>query len=205
MTAAQNDVILLNPNDNVVIALRDIGSGVPVTGVAAPLADAVSRGHKIAARPISAGQNVIRYGQIIGVGHPRHRPGEMCTPTTSAWVRMNRTMPSRLICAPALARRATAFHGLSSPRRPGRHAQLHRDSHVGECSGSVARFIAEGVERSGMLDAFPNVDGVVPIVHGTGCGMSARTKAMTRCFAPLAAMPANPNFAAILWWALAAR
>ena len=40
------------------------------------------------------------------------------------------------------------------------------------CSGSVAKFICEAVERDGWLKHFPNVDGVVPIVHGTGCGMS---------------------------------
>ena len=31
------------------------------------------------------------------------------------------------------------------------------------CSGSVARFIAEAVERQGWLEEFENVDGVVPI------------------------------------------
>jgi altronate hydrolase len=41
------------------------------------------------------------------------------------------------------------------------------------CSGSVARFIAENVERSGILERFPGVDGVLPFVHGTGCGMAA--------------------------------
>jgi altronate dehydratase len=42
------------------------------------------------------------------------------------------------------------------------------------CSGSVARFIAEAVEKQGWLEEFENVDGVVPIVHGTGCGMSGQ-------------------------------
>ena len=41
------------------------------------------------------------------------------------------------------------------------------------CSASVAKFIAEAVNRSGMLDDYPEIDGVVPFVHGTGCGMAA--------------------------------
>ena len=40
------------------------------------------------------------------------------------------------------------------------------------CSASVARFIAREVERSGVLADYPEIDGVVAFVHGTGCGMA---------------------------------
>jgi altronate hydrolase/galactarate dehydratase len=66
------------------------------------------------------------------------------------------------------------------------------------CSGSVARFIAEGVEKAGWLDEFPNVDGVVPIVHGTGCGMSGKDEGYDTLFRTLAGYARNPNFAGIL-------
>jgi altronate hydrolase/galactarate dehydratase len=199
MTAAQNDVILLNPNDNVVIALRDIGSGVPVTGVAAPLADAVSRGHKIAARPISAGQNVIRYGQIIGVATRDIAPGEHVHTHNLGMGAHEQDYAF-----------STDLRPLPSPGEPRHFMGFHRpDGQVGtrnyigiltsvNCSGSVARFIAEGVERSGMLDAFPNVDGVVPIVHGSGCGMSGKDEGYDTLFRTLAGYARNPNFAAIL-------
>jgi altronate hydrolase len=42
------------------------------------------------------------------------------------------------------------------------------------CSATVAKYIASAVEKSGILEAFPNVDGVVPLVHGTGCGMASK-------------------------------
>src|SRR5690606_1695297 len=42
------------------------------------------------------------------------------------------------------------------------------------CSASVAKFIAEAVNRSGILNDYPEIDGVVPFVHGTGCGMASR-------------------------------
>ena len=48
------------------------------------------------------------------------------------------------------------------------------------CSATVARLIAREVEKSGLLDDYPEVDGVIPLVHGHGCGMDARAKAM-RC------------------------
>jgi altronate hydrolase/galactarate dehydratase len=49
-----------------------------------------------------------------------------------------------------------------------------------------------------MLDAFPNVDGVVPIVHGSGCGMSGKDEGYDTLFRTLAGYARNPNFAAIL-------
>src|SRR6185312_11058311 len=42
------------------------------------------------------------------------------------------------------------------------------------CSATVAKFIAEQVNLSGILDDYPQIDGVVPFVHGTGCGMAAK-------------------------------
>jgi altronate hydrolase/galactarate dehydratase len=66
------------------------------------------------------------------------------------------------------------------------------------CSGSVARFIAEAAEKSGLLDGFPNVDGIVPIVHGTGCGMSARNEGYANLFRTLAGYAQHPNFGGIL-------
>ena len=41
------------------------------------------------------------------------------------------------------------------------------------CSASVAKFIAEAFNTSDLLADYPEVDGVVPFVHGTGCGMAA--------------------------------
>jgi altronate hydrolase len=41
------------------------------------------------------------------------------------------------------------------------------------CSATVIRHAAEQITRSGMLEAYPNVDGVVAFAHGSGCGMAA--------------------------------
>ena len=42
------------------------------------------------------------------------------------------------------------------------------------CSASVARFIADEFNRSGILDDYPHIDGVVPFVQGSGCGMAGK-------------------------------
>ena len=66
------------------------------------------------------------------------------------------------------------------------------------CAGSVARFIADEVERQGWLADYPNVDGIVPIVHGTGCGMSGKGEGYETLFRTIAGYGHNPNFGAIL-------
>ncbi len=84
MTLAIPDVIRLHPDDNVVIALKDLGSGAVVPEVPVPLADPVPRGHKIAAGGDRAG------GERDPLW-PDHRGGDgadrggrtMSTPTTS--------------------------------------------------------------------------------------------------------------------------
>ncbi|MGJ8610572.1 MAG: UxaA family hydrolase, partial [Octadecabacter sp.] len=66
------------------------------------------------------------------------------------------------------------------------------------CSGSVAKFIAEAAEKSGLLDEFPNIDGIVPITHGTGCGMSGNNEGYDTLFRTLSGYAQHPNFGGIL-------
>jgi altronate hydrolase/galactarate dehydratase len=193
------DTIRLNPADNIVIALRDLGSGSVVPDVAAPLAGPVSRGHKIAARAVAEGENVIRYGQIIGVATRSIAAGEHIHSHNLGMGAHEQDYAH-----------ATEVRPLPAPAAPRTFMGYHRaDGGVGtrnylgiltsvNCSGSVARFIAEGIEKAGWLDDFPNVDGVVPIVHGTGCGMSGKDEGYDTLFRTLAGYARNPNFAGIL-------
>ena len=193
------DTIRLNPADNIVIALRDLGSGSVVPDVAAPLAGPVSRGHKIAARAVAEGENVIRYGQIIGVATRPIAAGEHIHTHNLGMGAHEQDYAH-----------ATEVRPLPAPEAPRTFMGYHRaDGGVGtrnylgiltsvNCSGSVARFIAEGIEKAGWLDDFPNVDGVVPIVHGTGCGMSGKDEGYDTLFRTLAGYARNPNFAGIL-------
>jgi len=199
MTTPVPDAIRLNPADNIVIALRDLGSGSTVPDVAAALAGPVSRGHKIAARAVAQGENVIRYGQIIGVATRSIAAGEHIHTHNLGMGAHEQDYAH-----------ATEVRPLPAPAKPRRFLGYHRaDGGVGtrnylgiltsvNCSGSVARFIAEGIEKAGWLDDFPNVDGVVPIVHGTGCGMSGKDEGYDTLFRTLAGYARNPNFAGIL-------
>ncbi len=61
------------------------------------------------------------------------------------------------------------------------------------CSASVAHFVAKAVAESGMLDDYPNVDGVVAFTHGTGCGMADRGEGFDLLQRTLWGHAVNPN------------
>eukprot|EP00873_Tetraselmis_striata_P030201 jgi/Tetstr1/450465/TSEL_037501.t1 len=66
------------------------------------------------------------------------------------------------------------------------------------CSATVARYIAEAVERSGMLDDYPTIDGIVSFVHSTGCGMSGKGEGFDILSRTQWGYAANPNLGAAL-------
>ncbi|WP_340161975.1 altronate dehydratase family protein [uncultured Hoeflea sp.] len=191
--------IRLNESDNVIIALKDLATGAVLPGLDVPLAEAVARGHKIASRPIAEGEKVIRYGQTIGIA-------------TSAITAGTHVHVHNLgMGGHAEAQEfSTEVRPLPAPGEKRHFMGYHRaDGSVGtrnylgiltsvNCSGSVARFIAEASEKQGWLDQFENVDGIVPIVHGTGCGMSGNDEGYDTLFRTLQGYARNPNFAGIL-------
>ena len=66
------------------------------------------------------------------------------------------------------------------------------------CSATVARLIAREVERSGILADYPNVDGVIALVHGTGCGIAAKGEGFDALMRTQWGYAANPNIGATL-------
>ena len=199
MQLATNDVIRLHRDDNVMVTLKDLSAGASVAGLDAPLGVAVPRGHKIALRAVQKGANVIRYGQIIGAATIDIAAGDHVH-THNLGMGAHEQDYAFSSDIPVLARpnEARTFNG------------FHRaDGSVGtrnylgiltsvNCSGSVARFIAEACDRDGWLKDFGNVDGVVPIVHGTGCGMSGTDEGYDTLFRTLQGYARNPNFGGIL-------
>lgn len=62
------DFIQLHPNDNVVVALKNLkeGESIEVNGNIIALTAAIGFGHKIAIKPVKTGEKVLKYGLPIG-------------------------------------------------------------------------------------------------------------------------------------------
>ena len=85
-------MIRLHPDDGVVIARATLLPGTAVAdGVVA--AERIPAGHKIAMKPIKAGEPVRRYGQIIGFATGRSHRASTCMSRTATWAISLRTMP----------------------------------------------------------------------------------------------------------------
>lgn len=192
-------LLTLSPQDNVAIALDDLAAGDVVGQDSLTLVQSVARGHKVAIAPIAAGRNVLRYGQIIGQATADIAAGEH--------VHVHNLGMGEHAQDYAHASEATELDAATDARS---FDGYHRaDGRVGtrnylgiltsvNCSGSVAKFIAEAAEKSGLLDDFPNIDGIVPITHGTGCGMSGENEGYDTLFRTLAGYAQHPNFGGIL-------
>ncbi|EPC02736.1 galactarate dehydratase [Litchfieldella anticariensis FP35 = DSM 16096] len=197
--SATQPTLRLHPNDNVVVALADIPAGHELVGIADALQQPVPRGHKIASHPIEAGRNVIRYGQIIGQAKQDIVPGEHVHVHNLGMGEHTQEygFASQSEPLPPAAQSRTFLGYRRADGRAGTRNYLGILTSV-NCAGSVARFIAEAAEKSDLLDAFPNIDGVVPIVHSTGCGMSGKDEGYATLFRTLAGYAQNPNFGGIL-------
>lgn len=172
MTAPRT--LRLSPNDNVVVAIDQIAPGDSAAGAVAT--ERVPRGHKMAVASIAPNEPVRKYGQIIGFASKAIEPGQWVHDHNvglhdftrdyrfSEDARNDEVLP--------VEQRAT-FEGYV---RPG--GKTGTRNYIGvltsvNCSASVAKFIAEAFNRSDLLKDYPEIDGVVPFVHGTGCGMAA--------------------------------
>ncbi len=193
------DTVQLHPDDNVIIALRDFSQGETVAESGCQLVGSVARGHKIASRSIEKGENVIRYGQIIGQAKTDISPGDHVHNHNLGMTAHGQDYQHGVASVP-LARidENRTFDGyLRADGKVGTRNYIGILTTV-NCSGSVARFIAEAAQQSNLLSEFENIDGIVPIVHGTGCGMSNKDEGYEALFRTLAGYAQHPNFAGIL-------
>ncbi|MBL6959011.1 MAG: altronate dehydratase [Rhodospirillales bacterium] len=170
MTA--NTSIQLSPQDNVAVVLADIAKGSIVEPVSITAREPIPRGHKLAVAPIKEGETVIKYGQIIGFASAHIAPGEH--------VHVHNVSMGDFERDYAYGEAASQTDMVADAERATFQGYRREDGRVGtrnyvgivtsvNCSATVAKHIAREIEKRGILDNYPNVDGIVPIVHGAGC------------------------------------
>jgi altronate hydrolase len=174
--------LLLHPDDDVAVAVEAL-PGVP-------------RGHKVAVRDIQAGATVRKYGQVIGVARVPIAAGEHVhthnlgmSELTQQYEFGTDVRTAGPVPEPA------SFQGIVRP-----DGRVATRNYIGiltsvNCSATVAKMIAA---RFPALDEYPNVDGVVALAHGTGCGMAADGDGIALLRRTLNGYARHPNFAALL-------
>jgi altronate hydrolase len=191
--------VRLAREDNVVVAVDPIDAGMEAAGVRATAR--VPKGHKMATEAIPQGAPILKFGQIIGFAGIDIRPGDHIHTHNCAYHTFERDyafgVDARPIDVLPTAEQAT-FEGYRRPDgKVGTRNYVAILSSV-NCSASVARFMAEAINRSGVLADHPNIDGVVPFVHGTGCGMAASGEGFEALKRTQWGYATNPNVSAVL-------
>jgi altronate dehydratase small subunit len=71
-------VVHLSPLDNIVVLARSVAAGEPIDvgGRSVVLRERLGLGHKLALRPIAAGEKILKYGVAIGSATRSIEPGE---------------------------------------------------------------------------------------------------------------------------------
>lgn len=202
--ASQPRSIRLSDKDNVVVAVDEIGQGAVINvpganGVAAN--GRITKGHKMAISAIAKGASILKFGQIIGFATQDILPGDWVHEHNTEMGEFERDYAfgagARNEAPLPVAERAT-FQGYRRANgRSGTRNYIGILTSV-NCSASVARFMAEAVTRSGILDQYPNIDGIIPFVHGTGCGMASKGEGFDILKRTQWGYATNPNLAGVL-------
>src|SRR5690606_14046356 len=187
----------MNPRDNVAIIVND--NGLPAgarleSGLV--LREFIPQGHKVALIDLAEGDEVLRYGVVIGTA-ARELPA-------GSWVNervLRMPQPPSLEGLPV----GTA---LPEPQPPleGYTFEGYRnaDGSVGtrnvlaisttvQCVAGVVEYALERIRKE-LLPRYPNVDGVVALRHGYGCGVAIDAPGASVPVRTLRNIARNPNF-----------
>ncbi len=192
-------VLRLTETDNIVVAIEAIAAGETAHGISAR--ERVPRGHKMAIEPISKDAAIVKYGQVIGFARDDIAPGawvhehNVCLHAFDRDYDFGRDARPTAHVAPDKRRSFQGFRRASGKYGTRNYIAILTSVN---CSASAARFIANEVTRSGVLADYPNVDGVISLVHGTGCGLDIHGEAYELLKRTQWGFATNPNVGGVL-------
>ena len=190
-------VMLLSPTDNVVVATSAVPQGavLPQDGLRAN--HDTPQGHKIAIRPIQQGAPILKFDTVIGYAAEDIAAGD--------WLHSHNIKFDAVAKDYAFARDYTPTDLLPPEERTQFMGIRRANGRVGtrnyiglfvtvNCSATVARKIANYFDEERM-EAWENVDGVIPFIHESGCGMELTGEPMDLLRRTLSGYIRHPNLA----------
>ena len=190
----------LHPNDNVAISRALIAEGTVVSEFDRIVVRAdVPAAHKLALTHVNAGEPVLRYGQIIGFATKAIEPGDYVHTHNLEMAAFERDYAfgeDANVVSPAPT--PVTFQGFV--RADGRVATRNYIGVVStvNCSATVTKMVVEHFSRNGALDAYPNVDGIVPITHSFGCCIEHNGEGVNQLRRTLGGFIKHANFAGVV-------
>jgi altronate hydrolase len=196
--SADNSVIRLHSTDNIGVARVPIAAGtmLRVGGVEFTAEDNIPPGHKLALKPIRAGEQVIRYGQRIGPAKRDIDTGEHIHTHNLGFQEIEFDYEYPETETPIMAPPLNGPTFLGYVREDGRVGTRNYIAVV--AASNCAAHTAERIADSFKNEELPaNIDGVVAFPHGDGCAMAIGPDTI-QLQRTLAGVLAHPNVAAAI-------
>jgi altronate hydrolase len=197
----------LRPQDNVAVCRRPIPAQTDLSfeRTTIRVSSPIRMGHKFAVRPVKEGDAILKYGQIIGFADRAINPGDhvhVHNVKLGAFERdyAHASQIPAPLPPPDEYRTFMGFDrggGKPDHLRYGTRNYLAVISTV-NCSASTSKYIADRVREAGLLKHYPNVDGVMAIVHRQGCGMQFDGPDHQQLDRTLAGFARHPNVGAYI-------
>ena len=190
--------IRLDPADNVVTATRTLEAGTAVDDVVTTAI--IPRNHKLASREIKAGEAVRKYAQVIGYATEVIVAGGHVHTHNVEFRNTEEDYEISTDLRPAVPVAEAARDSFMGYRRE--NGRVGTRNYIGiltsvNCSATAARMIASAFGPEEMA-RYPNVDGVVAFVHGTGCGMAGQGEGFEALQRVMWGYARNPNHGGVL-------
>jgi len=197
---ALEPLLLLHPTDNVAVARRALQAGETVTiaGKTLKIVDAIPANHKVALSDIPKTNVIRKFGQPIGTASADIGAGQ--------WVHVQNVSSERdkagyefstdLVQFPKPADDRTFMGFRRKNGSAGTRNYIALISTV-NCSATTSRYVAQELAKSD-LSRFPNIDGVIPVVHKSGCAFAYNSEDHHLLNRTLAGFARHPNIAACL-------
>ncbi|WP_431512201.1 galactarate dehydratase [Variovorax sp. DAIF25] len=189
--------IRIHPTDNVAIVANDGGlkaGAVFADGLA--LVDNVPQGHKVALADLAEGDAIRRYDVVIGYAQKALPRG--------SWVheRVMRMptapeldgLPIATVRPPPMAPlEGFSFEGYRNADGSVGTRNILAITQTVQCVAGVTEFALQRIKRE-LLPKYPNVDDVVALAHGYGCGVAIDAPDAIVPIRTLRNISLNPNF-----------
>lgn len=195
-------VLQLHSSDNVAIAKHTIREQEDIVigseSRTIRTRERIDFGHKLAVEPIAEGQPIRKFGQIIGYASRSIAAGD--------WVHTHNVMLGQLELQHDYCSESADLPRASEPRTfqgyrraDGRAATRNYIGLIStvNCSATTSRYVAQQIDQS-ILKDYPNIDGIVPLVHKGGCAFEYGGEDHQQLARTLAGFARHPNIGAYL-------
>ncbi len=193
--------IRLHENDNVVVCREDVRAGTEIPEERLTVREDVPRGYKIAVREIPKGTPILKYNAVIGYAGCDLAAGEKVHTENMDFKDVSLDYAASSEYRPTEFEPPAVFQGYVRPSGKAGTRNYIGVFAMSNCAATVVRKIA-GYFTEERLAAYPQVDGVVPFVISSGCGMESTGEPMDCLRRTISGYMNHPNIGAVVAVAL---